>query len=363
VKRVAFLTERMRLGFGTDLCIHEVASRMVGRFDVRVFTSIDDGTYRDRGYEILRYPTPHAALGWDYERWARRNADTLLPHRLDVAIPVTFPFFGVPTRVGIPSIVYDFGVIPSRGLRPRDRAFVEYMRLTNHWWHRRAAAVVTCSEFLKQTFARGAQRKTRVIPLGVDHVLPDTPMPSRNELRHHRGIGGDDVVLAFVGRLDVGTPYKGIADLVDIFQRLHLENERIRLLMRGFGTEYDEARLHFQGIDVQANAPLGELREVLHLADVYVTATRWEGFDLPLAEAQAMGVPCVAYDVGAHAEVVTTGGFLVRTQDEFVGRVLELARDAAARRRMGEAAREWARRFRWDRTAAALGDVVDTVAA
>lgn len=353
----------MRLGFGTDLCIHELASRMRTRFDVRVFASIDDGTYRDQGYEILPYPTPHAALGWDYERWARRNAHTLLAHRLDVVVPVTFPFFGVPSRVGIPAIVYDFGVIPSRGLRPRDRVFVEYMRLTNRWWHRRAAAVVTCSEFLKRTFSRGAQQKTRVIPLGVDHVLAGPPMASRDELRHRRGIGPDDVVLAFVGRLDVGTPYKGIADLVEIFQRLRLEDDRVRLLMRGFGTEYDEARLHFQGIDVQANAPLAELREVLHLADVYVTATRWEGFDLPLAEAQAMGVPCVAYDVGAHPELVTAGGFLVRSQDEFVARVLGLARDPAARRRMGDAAREWARRFRWDRTASALGDVVDAVAA
>src|SRR5437773_3551424 len=114
-------------------------------------------------------------------------------------------------------------------------------------------------------------------------------------------------------------------------------------------------------VAVQRTAPLDEPRRALKLCDVYITATRWEGFNLPLAEAQAMGRPCVAYAVGAHPEVVGPGGVLVRTQDEFVAAVERLAADAALRTRMGEAAAEWATRFRWDRSAAAFGDVVDAV--
>ena len=40
---------------------------------------------------------------------------------------------------------------------------------------------------------------------------------------------------------------------------------------------------------------------------VYATATLWEGFDLPLAEAQACGRPVVAFSLGPHPEVVLEG--------------------------------------------------------
>ena len=361
MKRIAFLTERMRLGFGTDLCIHELARRLRSRFDVKVFACIDDGTYRGHGYDILRYRTPHVRQGWAYERAVLRNAPDLLPHRLDLLIPVTFPFFGVPSRLGIPALAYDHGVIPSRGLPPKLRLLVEYMRLTNKYWHARAAAVVAPSRFLVTTFSRLTRRKTHVVPNGADHIDRHAPLPAREELRRRRGIDPHDVVFAFIGRLDLGTPYKGVAELVESYQRLRVQNDRVRLVMRGFGTPAEEAQLHFQGVDVRACVPVRELEETLHLCDVFITATRWEGFNLPLAEAQAMGRPCVAYAIGAHPEVVGPGGFLVRTQDEFVAAMERLAADAVLRARMGEAAAAWVTRFRWDRSAAAFGDVVDAV--
>jgi len=361
MRRVVFLSERMRLGFGVDLVIHELARRLVGRFDVAVCTSVDDGTYHGHGYPIHRYPTPHAVLGWAYERAARRNARELLALRPDVLVPATFPFFGVPSRIGIPSIAYDFGVVPSAGMPTTQALLVEYMRLTNHWWHLRAEAVVTCSDFLRRQFSPLARPKTHVIPLGADHVREGPPLPSREALRRARGIRPDEVVFASIGRLDVSTPYKGVADLVEIFQRVRLANDRVRLVMRGFGTPVDEAQLHFQGVDARASVPLAELREVLQLCDVYVTGTRWEGFDLPLAEAQALGRPVVAYAVGAHPEVVQGGGFLVRTQDEFVARLEQLAADAALRAEMSAAALAWSARFSWDRAAEAFGDVVEAV--
>ncbi|MBW2989895.1 glycosyltransferase family 4 protein, partial [Candidatus Woesearchaeota archaeon] len=57
-----------------------------------------------------------------------------------------------------------------------------------------------------------------------------------------------------------------------------------------------------------------ELPEHYAACDAYVTASLWEGFDLPAAEAQAMGKPVVAFDAGAHKEVVKKG-LLVRKKD------------------------------------------------
>ena len=107
--------------------------------------------------------------------------------------------------------------------------------------------------------------------------------------------------------------------------------------------------------------PHRELEEALYACDVFVTGTRWEGFNLPVVEAQLMGRPCVAYAVAAHPEVVGPGGFLVADQDEFVARMEQLAADPDLRARMGKDGTTWAARFRWDATADAFADTIEAV--
>ena len=41
--------------------------------------------------------------------------------------------------------------------------------------------------------------------------------------------------------------------------------------------------------------------------DLYVTASLWEGFNLPAAEAQECGKKVVAFDVCSHPEIVKNG--------------------------------------------------------
>ena len=48
--------------------------------------------------------------------------------------------------------------------------------------------------------------------------------------------------------------------------------------------------------------------------DIYTTASLWEGFNLPAAEAQACGKPVVAFSICSHPEVVKKG-VLVKKKD------------------------------------------------
>ncbi|MEK6854273.1 MAG: glycosyltransferase, partial [Nanoarchaeota archaeon] len=41
--------------------------------------------------------------------------------------------------------------------------------------------------------------------------------------------------------------------------------------------------------------------------DVYVTCSMWEGFDIPIVEANACGKPAVAFRIGSHPEVLEKG--------------------------------------------------------
>ena len=56
----AFLTERMRLGFGADLVVDQVAAGLAQRgHRVTVYASYEDGTYADRPYRLVSFGVPH----------------------------------------------------------------------------------------------------------------------------------------------------------------------------------------------------------------------------------------------------------------------------------------------------------------
>ena len=56
-------------------------------------------------------------------------------------------------------------------------------------------------------------------------------------------------------------------------------------------------------MDVRLGVTDDEKWEYLRGLDVFVSCSLWEGFNLPLAEAQALGTVGLAFDVGAHPEV------------------------------------------------------------
>ena len=66
-----------------------------------------------------------------------------------------------------------------------------------------------------------------------------------------------------------------------------------------------------------------DLNYVYNLADVYVSPSLCEGFDLPLLEAMACGTPVIASNNSSHPEVVGKAGSLLNLEvDLWVDRIL-----------------------------------------
>ena len=87
-------------------------------------------------------------------------------------------------------------------------------------------------------------------------------------------------------------------------------------------------------------------------ADVFCLPTRFEPFGTSFVEAMGYGLPCVGPKAWAVPEIIEDGrtGYLVPPEDaeSFAAALLELLRDSALRRRMGDAGRERAQgRFTW----------------
>ena len=158
----------------------------------------------------------------------------------------------------------------------------------------------------------------------------------------------------------------GILHAVRAFQRLAEAAPQIAgratLAFRGFaedpayhaevrraaGEGAAASRIRF--VEYAAAAPT---RSIYADADVLLFPSEYEGFGLPLLEAQAAGVAVVCSDIPVFREVAGDGACFVdpRDADATAAALARVATDAELRSRLVDRGRANARRFSWSRTA------------
>ena len=169
--------------------------------------------------------------------------------------------------------------------------------------------VLTCSNWSKQGYVRSgvAPEHVVVVPLGFDPgVFAPVSAEERARIRAEMRIGSDEFVFYHLGAM---TPNKGLQLLLPAFARLAELRPNVRLLLKGLDGVYlsrefaDEAlreldtasaervlaRLHYVGEKMNA----AQVARLYHAADCYVSSYIAEGFNLPVLEAAACGVPVI----------------------------------------------------------------------
>jgi glycosyltransferase involved in cell wall biosynthesis len=362
--RIGFLTERMLLGFGVDLVIHKTAEGLAALgYDVTVFPSVSDGTFANARYRIVPLGIPASRIFPRYEWNALKQLTMLRAEEIDLFFLETFPLFALGPLLAKPFVVVEYGVCSTTGFPVWLKAEFLYMRLMQDYvYYPFAAQVVTISHFLRERLPFFLRRRAHVIYPGVDHYgSGGGAARSGKAIRERFGVPEDEMLLLYVGRINPRhQPYKGTAQLVECVERLKAGGERVQLLMVGFGSEEDERWLAAHQVHCWRSAPIDAMGDIYAAADIFVTASQWEGFDMPLAEAQWFGKPAVAFRVGAHSEVVQPDetAYLVDSPDAFESAVRRLARDPGLRHRMGERARASAARFSWASAVAAYDALI-----
>jgi len=149
-------------------------------------------------------------------------------------------------------------------------------------------------------------------------------------------------------------------NMVKIFNHMSSKRKDVDLLLvvrNSFGKELERS----SGVLFMTNVPVKFLVECLAGCDIYCSASLWEGFNIPLVAAQANGKPVVAFNVGAHSEVLINRktGFLVGTVEEFEDRLEALIENDGLRKQMGEKAFEHARAFTWESCGKTLGNLIN----
>ena len=221
--------------------------------------------------------------------------------------------------------------------------------------HRRADLLLATSEFTRGElveFVGVARERIHLCPLGVRPEF----------LRIPREATGRVSRLLFFGRI---IPAKGALDVIRAVRVLADRGiAGFRVRFRGQGDhEWARAAAREHGVAdrVEVLGPAGdeELLAELAEAQLAVMPSHFEAFGLVFAEAQAAGLPVVAYDAGSVPEVVADGesGWLAPVHDVagLADRIAAALADPAETWRRGLAGRERVQRlFTWQATAATI---------
>jgi glycosyltransferase involved in cell wall biosynthesis len=198
-----------------------------------------------------------------------------------------------------------------------------------------------------------SQQKLTLIENGIESWTADRVSTARTTTRTKLGIGPDEVVVGFLGRL---APQKAPEVAIRVFKRLLDERPSLRVVLAGDGPDRDqhEALLGELGIAHRiVRLPIASGPEVIPAFDLFLMTSRYEGFPYVLLEALVAGCAIVTTRVGGVADCVVEGvnGSIVDALDpDAIARaVLAIVDDPDLLARMRAQARDRAALFSVDR--------------
>lgn len=231
--------------------------------------------------------------------------------------------YGVPvvtTEHNRPDVLTDPLKLPKFLKRPVSAVLEAYFR----YWHQKSDFVTMPTRLAIEELLRGREFKVPIAAVsnGVDlsHFRPGR---APSEIYGRYGISETAPVVLYVGRVD---PEKKVGTVLESFTEVLKSVPEAVLVIVGDGV--DRVRLEKKAEDLGISSSvlfLGrvlppDLYELYKVGWVFVTASEIETQGIVLIEAAATGLPLVAVDGGAVAEVCRNGenGFLIsktREQD------------------------------------------------
>lgn len=248
---------------------------------------------------------------------------------------------------GIKYIYYDYGVAPPESFSSlAERMYMWIFTLLSNWTASWADAAISISHYLKSELKKHTGLVSEVIYPTID-TCRFHPGLDRSIIRRKYNLEDRPVIL-YLGRI---SPHKGVHLLIGSFNLVRKKIPDATLIIAGKHTFPDysnmlksasDEHVIFTGYVDDPDIPL-----YYAACDIYATGTLWEGFNLPLAEAQACARPVVAFDLGPHREVVSNGktGFLIKPSDTYAmsRAIISLIEDEKLRQQMGTAGAEFIR--------------------
>ena len=144
----------------------------------------------------------------------------------------------------------------------------------------------------------------------------------RDDARAKFNFTDDLFVIGFVGRQQ---ERKNLMALIVAFEKFARDKPNVRLLLNTTIDKYSDFNLvhlaKFMGLADKVlviktnNMSETDMASMYNAMDLYVSTSCSEGFNMPVLEAQACGVPCAVSNYSAHVELVKNHGDLIKVAD------------------------------------------------
>jgi glycosyltransferase involved in cell wall biosynthesis len=222
---------------------------------------------------------------------------------------------------------------------------------------RASAALTTTIATISQAVKDETLNKDALVVRLANSHLPawsETFRPQRERFRAARGWDDAFVVLTVCRFYENERAYKGldkIAMILREFPYLYPDLSKPLLwVLAGAGAPADVRQVEQMGFTVFPNVTDEILADLYRAADAYTGFSKWEGYNLGISQALAMGLPTLGSDIPAHREfpIVTTNSTLAAC--EWVAKQMEL-RIAARPERTPTV-------YEWEHSTAAFAKVV-----
>jgi glycosyltransferase involved in cell wall biosynthesis len=263
--------------------------------------------------------------------------------------------------------VHDLGYRAFPQAHPlRQRLYLEW---STRWSVHAAARVIAVSEATRRDIARAYGTPETKVTVVHEAAAPAPPVTPGEIAAAQARYGLARPYALYVGTLQ---PRKNLVRLLQAYARLHAadapgaggnRDPGFDLVLAGApgwlsAPILDEAaRLQREGlagrIHLPGYVPDGDLAALLRGARLFCYPSLYEGFGLPILEAQSAGVPVVTAHNSSLPEVAGDAALLVAPQDvdALAAAMLALARDEELRQRLIRAGYENVARFSWEKAA------------
>jgi len=213
---------------------------------------------------------------------------------------------------------------------------------------------IAISKAVQESAARTYKIPTDRMTVIYRALPPSTEEPANREtlaaIEAELGVEDAYPIMLNVGRL---APQKGQRYAVEALPEIVAKFPKARLLIVGEGWLQPDLTKTAEELGVAANLQfLGRRDDVpalMSMSDLFLFPSNFEGLGVSLLQAAAIGIPCIASNVGPVPEVLThqETGLLVPPQDpqKLADAVIELASDRDTARRLGDAAKARTRAF------------------
>jgi glycosyltransferase involved in cell wall biosynthesis len=290
--KILFLSSTHEVGHGVPVVINIQASYL-----------------RDRGHQIFvggpkgRREISYAGCRRVYLSEPAQAAAFAVEHGIDCIVVETPPFFSVVRWLAEwpRTLFLDHGeppaeLFPEADNRRSTAAEKRFCALS-------ASGVFAISESVR---VEGGVERAQVIANGNSHLSrwEEGMAASRKATRERLG-WSDKVVILNVCRFSAAERrYKGLDKYAEILQEFRFERPKQAaktvFVICGKGEPEDVLEMRTSGFEVFANVEDSEMIDIYAAADIYANFSRWEGYNLGIGQALAMGLPVVASDIPAH---------------------------------------------------------------